>query len=130
MFAVLLLPNFRLQAALRNRQELCKKPVAVTDQETGAVLEFTSAAEAQGVRVGLPGVQAMARCPELMLLPRAFAAEQVVRNALLEVGACLSPSIEATSDGCCTVDLRGAKVSDWTLWCRDAVARLTALELK
>src|SRR5687768_17280166 len=101
MFAVLLLPNFRLQAALRNRQELRKQPVAVTNQETGEVLELTPAAEAQGVRVRLPGVQALARCPKLLLLPRAFAAEYVVRNALLEVGGSLSPSLEATADGCC-----------------------------
>jgi protein ImuB len=130
MFAVLLLPNFRLQAALRCRGELCKQPVAVTDQETGAVLELTPAAEAQGVRVGLPGVQALARCPSLTLLPRAFATEQVVRNALLEVGASLSPSIEATADGCCTVDLRGAKIGDWSRWCGEVVARLTSLELQ
>jgi protein ImuB len=130
MFAVLLLPSFRLQAALRCRRELSSQPVAVTDPETGAILEFTAAAEAQGVRAGLPAVQALARCPELTLLPRAFATEHVVRNALLEVGASLSPSIEATADGCCTVDLRGAKVNDWNHWCSDAVARLVALELE
>src|SRR5829696_7248029 len=130
MFAVLLLPNFRLQAALRSRQELRKQPVAVTDHETGAVLEFTPAAEAQGVRTGLPGVQALARCPKLILLPRAFAAESTVRNALLEAGASLSPSIEATADGCCTVDLRGARINDWPRWCDEVMAHLTALELQ
>ena len=130
MFAVILLPNFRLQAALRCRRELDKEAVAVTDPETGAVLECTAAAEAHGVRAGLPGVQAMARCPKLMLLPRAFATEQVVRNALLEVGASLSPSIEATADGCCTVDLRGARVGDWPGWCERVVACFTALELQ
>ncbi len=130
MFAVLLLPDFRLQAALRCRQELSKRAVAVTDPESGAVLECTAAAEAQGVRANLPGVQALARCPGLTLLPRAFATEHVLRNALLEIGSALSPKIEATADGCCTVDLRGARINDWPRWCEDVVARFTALELQ
>ncbi|MEQ1861209.1 MAG: hypothetical protein ABMA13_14905, partial [Chthoniobacteraceae bacterium] len=126
MFAVLLLPNFRLQAALRWRAE--SPLVAISDE--GVVVELTDDAAARGVRAGQPDAQALARCPELTLLPRALAAERVVQGALLEVAGSLSPSIEATADGCCTADLRGAKIAAWPRWCETVLARCTALELR
>lgn len=126
MFAVILLPHFRLQAALRWRTE---SPL-VAISEDGVILEASAAALARGVRIGQPDPQALARCAELTLLPRAHAAERAVQGALLEVGGSLSPHLEATADGCCTVDLRGAKITDWPRWCETVVARCTALELR
>ncbi len=40
MFAAVLLPNFRLQAALRFREELREKPVAISDEDAGKVQSF------------------------------------------------------------------------------------------
>ena len=129
MFTVVLMPNFRLQAALRFRPQMRAQPVAITGDD-GAVLEISSDAETSGVRAGMPGVQALARCPALTLLPRALAAERAAQGALIELAGSLSPEVEATGDGCATVDLRGAKISDWPRWCGAVVARLAALELE
>lgn len=128
MFAVILLPTFRLQAARRFRPQLREKPLAITGED-GAVVEVSSEAQASGVRPGMPGVQALARCPQLTLLPRALAAEHTAQALLIELAGTLSPELEATGDGCATVDLGGARISDWPQWCANVVARLHALEL-
>ena len=84
MFAVVLVPNFRLQAALRFRPQMQTGPVAITGHD-GAVLEISHLADASGVRASMPGVQALARCPALTLLPRALAAERTAQGALIEL---------------------------------------------
>jgi len=128
MYAVLLLPNFRLQAALRFRAVPAETAFAVTAGD-GIISEVNEAAAAQGVRSGMPGVQGLARCPRLTLLSRALRTEQVIEQTLLEVADALSPEIEATGEGCCTVDLRRAPVHDWKGWCESVVQRFAALEL-
>jgi protein ImuB len=129
MYAVLLLPNFRLQAARRFRPAPVGNAFAVTCDD-GSVFEINDAAARQGVRVGMPGVQALARSPQLTLLSRTRATEQVLQQALLEVADSLSPEIEATGEGCCTIDLRRADVGDWNRWCESILQRFVALELK
>ena len=115
MFAALLLPAFRLQAVLRLREELGRRPVALVDETTGrgTVLELTPPALAAGASIGMASTQALARCPALQLLVRSLAQEEAVSSMLLEVACALSPEVEATREGLCTVDLRGAKISDW-----------------
>ncbi len=132
MFAVILLPQFRLQAALRLRAELCAQPVAIVDERSdkGVVLEGNEVAESSGVTTGMPSAQALARCENLTLLPRAIGQERVAQAALLEVACSLSPEVEATADGCCTIDLRMAKISDWPAWGAAVVERFAALELR
>ena len=130
MFAVLLVPNFRLQAALRFRPELRACAVAITDGDKDTVVERSAEAASTGVRIGMPAVQALARCPALKLLPRALAAERAAQGALIELAGTLSPDIEATADGCATADLRGAKIADWPGWCGSVIARLGASELE
>ncbi len=129
MFAVLLLPAFRLQAALRLREELWKKPLALVDETTtrGTVLELTPPAISAAVCVGMASTQAIARCPALQLLPRSPAQEAAAGAALLEVAGALSSKIEATGEGLCTMDLRTTKIADWQKWGTDAIGRLAAL---
>lgn len=129
MFAVILLPKFRLQSALRWQTELAERAVAITD-EKNVVLECTEAAEQRHAFPGLNAVQALARCPDLILRPRSPAMEQVAQEALLEIAGSLSPEIEDTSPGCATVDLRGARITDWNPWARKVVDRFHALELR
>jgi protein ImuB len=131
MFAVIFLSQFLLQAALRLREELHAKPVAVVDDhgEKGVILEANELAESCGVVSGLPSAQALARCGNLTLLPRAIGQEQVAQAALLEVAGSLSPEVEATADGCCTIDLWMAKISDWPAWGAAITERFAALEL-
>jgi len=145
MFVVLLLPDFRLQSALRHRDELRTRPAALVDDE--AVLEINSAAADAGVTAGMPSVQALARCPQLALLPRSAASEQVVQAALTEAAFSLSPNVEATAGGCCTVDVMRTLLSaepppshargqacprhdDWHTLAGKVVAHLTALGLR
>src|SRR5215217_4726133 len=122
MFAVLFLPKFRLQAALRWQEELAARAVAITD-ENNVVLEATEAAERRHVTVGLNAVQALARCADLALRPRSAAMEEVLHSTLMEIAGSLSPEIEATSAGCATVDLRGARIGDWNEWAQQVVER-------
>jgi len=131
MFAVLLLPDFRLQAALRMREELRAQPVAVVDERThhGLILERNAAAAQSRVAVGMPSPQALARCAGVVLLPRALAQEQATQAALIELAGSLSPEVESTADGWATVDLRQAKVADWSAWGAPIVPRLAALGL-
>ncbi len=132
MFAVLLLPEFRLQSALRMRGELRARPVAVVDERDskGAVLDRNAAAARAGVTVGMPSPQALARCAEVVRLPRALAQEATVQAALLEIAGSLSPEVESTADGWVTIDLRMAKVADWSRWGAAIVPRLAALALQ
>lgn len=131
MFAAILLPNFRLQSALRLRREWHDRPVAMVDDQSGkgAVLECNEPAARSGVLVGMPSVQALARCPNLTLLPCSLEQERIAQTALLQVAGSLSPEIEATADGYCTMDLRMAKIHDWMGWGMPVVEQLAALEL-
>ncbi|HEY3900027.1 MAG TPA: DNA polymerase Y family protein [Chthoniobacter sp.] len=131
MYAVILIPQFPLQAALRFREELRTQPVVIVDQGNaeGLLLEATPAAQATGVSPGMTAVQALARCPALTILPRALEQERNLQNALLEIGGSLSPEIEATAAGCCTVDLRRSGFAEWPAWGTKIVTRLTALRV-
>jgi protein ImuB len=132
MFAAILLPEFRLQAALRMRPELCTRPVAIVDERDsqGVVLERSPAAAQAGVAVGMPSPQALARCGEVVLLPRARAQEASVQAALIEIACSLSPEVEATADGWTTIDLRMATIRDPQPAIRNALDRLATLELQ
>jgi protein ImuB len=66
-----LVPRFTLIAACENRRELLREPAAVAP-EPGAkqvVGEVSGAAEAHGVRAGMPLGVALSRCPALSLVP-------------------------------------------------------------
>lgn len=67
MFAVVILPNFRLQAALRFREEMHARPVALIDphEPKAGLLEITATAEAAGITTGQTATQALARCSAL-----------------------------------------------------------------
>src|SRR4051812_22960725 len=101
MFAVILLPNFRLQAALRFREEMHALAVALVDEQVPKVgiLEISEAAAREGVAVGQTSSQALARCSALTILARSPAHEQAAQAALLDIAGMLSPEIEATADG-------------------------------
>jgi protein ImuB len=109
MFGVILLPDFALQAALRHRPDLWARPVAVLE-ETAAnkafILQLTEPARAAGVQAGMSSSQGLARCRELLLLPRALEQETAAAAALLESAFGCSPWVEATGEGICTFELR------------------------
>ncbi|HKS38084.1 MAG TPA: DNA polymerase Y family protein, partial [Verrucomicrobiae bacterium] len=109
MFAVLHLPQFSLQAALRHEPELWAKAVALVDPalNTPRVCDATGAARAAGVNEGLTPTQALARCAQLQIRHRSAAQEGAATDAMLQCAYSFSPNIENTSPGTVTIDLHG-----------------------
>jgi nucleotidyltransferase/DNA polymerase involved in DNA repair len=93
-----LIPRFSLTVALGSRRKLLGRPVAVAPEpgRPQVVGEASSAAEAFGVRAGVGLAEALARCPELVLLPpdpeRADAAWEEALAALEGMGAAVEPA--------------------------------------
>jgi protein ImuB len=114
-FASLLIPDFYLQAALRDHvlsAEPClpnepgfRKAAALIDErgKKPVILELNRAAQFAGVAAGMTPSQALARCLELLILPRCLQQELAVQEILLERAFSLSPYVEETAPGLCTV---------------------------
>lgn len=107
MFACLLLPHFRLQAALRWRETKdTNGAVAVVDDQTDILLEVNAAARVHGITPGQTGPQAMARDGRILLLAPSPAQEDCLGRLLVERALALSPHVEHTLPGAVTADLR------------------------
>jgi protein ImuB len=108
VFAVLHIPEFELQAVLRIRPNPTRPPAALfaTSSKRSVVLAANAPARARGVEVGMTAPQAVARCPDLLIHTPQPEATAEARAALLAVGFTLSPAVEDTAPGLCTVDLR------------------------
>jgi protein ImuB len=114
-FASLFIPNFYLQAALRDHvlsAEPClpnefifRQPAALIDEreKKPVILELNQTAESAGVAAGMTPSQALARCLDLLVLPRSFQQELAAQEILLERAFTLSPYVEETAPGLCTV---------------------------
>jgi protein ImuB len=111
MFAVIYLPQFCLQAALRHAPELLARPMALIDPTLTKPLIFqlTAAARKQGVQEGLTASQALARCPELIIKSRSTVQEEMAQEVLMQTAYAFSPHLEATAAGICTLELRGLR---------------------
>ena len=105
MFATILLPNFYLQAIARHQPKLRDQPFAVLDDTAikAVILQLNEAAENEGVRAGMTPSQALARCLHLVIKARARDCEQQISDILLHHAFMLSPFVEATAPGVCTV---------------------------
>lgn len=135
MFAVVHIPQFALQAALRHEPELWLKPVALVDpaQTTPRVFELTEVALASGVAPGQTATQALARCRQVLIRHRSLKQETAVTQAMLQCADGFSPNLEATAPGVCTLDLRGLtvlkdadppKIAAWAARLRESIAKL------
>jgi nucleotidyltransferase/DNA polymerase involved in DNA repair len=118
MFATIYTPNFYLQAALRHRTESLSDPVALieTHERKAIIVQLNEAAEQAGVRKGMTPSQALARCLQVAIKTRSRAQEAVIQEILLHYAFTLSPFVEATAPGICTVQFTdhrdlGRKVS-------------------
>jgi protein ImuB len=107
-YAVLTVPDFALHALRRSDPSLCGRPCALVagDGRKARVTEVSP--EAHGIAPGLAAPLAMSRCPGIILRQREPAAEAEAHRLLIAAGFTLSPRVESTGAGCCTVDLRGA----------------------
>lgn len=108
MFAVLRLPYFYLQAAQRWRAKLPFVAVSDDTKTKGPILESSLSAQACGVLPGMTAAQALARCPELHLLPKCPLQEAACSRILVETAFQYSPYIEATVPHIVTLDLTHA----------------------
>ena len=105
MFASIYLPNFYLQAAMRHQRELHAKPAAlIEEQEKKPVLiQLNEAAEKAGIRKGMTPSQALGRSLEVVIKARARTQEKSIQQLLLHFAFILSPFVEATAPGVCTI---------------------------
>lgn len=111
MFATLYLPNFYLQAALRHHPALRAQPVGVIDltRKKVAIIELNDAAETAGVAKGMTPSQALARCLQVVIRTRERAQENLMDEILLQHAFMLSPFVEATAPGVCTVQFTDSR---------------------
>ena len=105
MFGCLYLADFALQSALRHAPELEREPLAVlaSDEARATIWQVTSAAAVAGVHAGMTPSQGLARCLRLTIKARALEQEKIAGEILLHHAATLSPEIESTAPGVCTV---------------------------
>lgn len=105
MFATIYLPNFYLQAAIRHQPELRAKPVGLIEEHENkpVIIQLNAAAESAGIRNGMTPSQALARSLQIVIKVRAAAQEKAVDEILLQHGFSLSPYVEATAPGVCTI---------------------------
>ncbi len=131
MFAVIFIPDFFLQAALRHEPELFSQPIALLDEPfSKTVFQLTPAARAQSVSEGLTSTQALARCPQLIFRNRSAAQESAATELLLQSAYSFSPSIEATAPGICTLDLQGLTLPEEKAWGEKIAMQLASLHLR
>ena len=131
MFAVIYTPDFFLQSVLRAVSGTEKRPVVLIDdtQKKPHVLQLTAAARRAGIVEGMSSTQALARCTGVLVKGRCVAQETAAMDALLQCAFSVSPNIEATAEGVCTIDLTGLVDIDWEGLARAIVERVSLLHL-
>jgi protein ImuB len=105
MFATIYLPNFYLQAATRHQPELRAKPVALIEEQERkpVIIQLNEPAEHAGIRKGMAPSQALARCLQVVIKARAHMHEKSMQEILIHYAFTLSPFVEATAPGICTI---------------------------
>ena len=111
MIACVLIPGFELRAALRARPALALRPAALApaEGEEPLVGSVTAAAEAKGVKPGMRMGEALATCPELVLVEAdPSAAEQAWEEIVRRLEDC-GFSVESADLGCAFFETRGVE---------------------
>ena len=105
MFATIYVPNFYLQAATRHQPELRITPVALIEEEDRkpVIIQLNDAAEKAGIRKGMTPSQALARSLQVAIKIRALMQEKTIQQILLHYAFTLSPYVEDTAPGICSV---------------------------
>src|SRR5262245_19315972 len=105
MFATIYLPNFYLQAALRHQPGFCGKPVALIEEQDKkpVIIQMNKAAEEAGICKGMTPSQALGRFLHIVIKVRRRGQEKSIQQILIYHAFTLSPFVEATAPGICTV---------------------------
>src|SRR6187455_479442 len=111
MVACLLIPGFELRAALRARPRLALVPAALApDAGTEPLLgPVTAAAEAAGVRPGMRLGEALATCPDLVLVDRDPAGAEQDWEAICRRLEDAGLAVEPAEPGCLYLETRGVE---------------------
>jgi len=130
MFACLLLPTFRLQAALRWREAHGSAALAEGAAAKSFLSEVNAEARLRGIVPGMTPAQAMARDRSVQILNPVPAQEQCLRELLLETVRSLSPEVENGHAGTVIADLRrAARAQCWQQLSERLVEQLAAQKL-
>ena len=105
MFATIYLPDLYLQAATRHQPELRAIPVALIEEQERkpVIIQLNQLAQTAGIRKGMTPSQALARSLSVVIKVRARMQEKCIDEILLHYAFSLSPFVEATAPGICTI---------------------------
>ena len=119
MFATIYLPNFYLQAATRHQRELCEKPVALIEEQERKplIIQLNEAAEKAGIRKGMTPSQALARSLRVVIKVRASTQEKSIQEILLHHAFTLTPFVEDTAPGICTIQFKRRRNLSEKMYC-------------
>ena len=111
MIACLALPAFTLRAALRGRDDLVGKPVALASApgERPHVGPCNAAAERAGLHAGLRLSEALATCPDLQLVEQDPAGVEEEWERILRRLECVGFAVEPVEPGCAYFETRGVE---------------------
>ena len=112
-YACVLVPEFPLQALLRQRPEWLRNPVAVLDGEPPFqhVCSLNGPARLLGIAAGMTRLD-MEMFPGALVLPRSLVDEASAREALLACAGIFSPLVEDQSNDSsviCVLDIAGTE---------------------
>ena len=90
---------------MRHHPKLRAQPVGLIDlsHKKIAIVELNDAAEQAGVTKGMTPSQALARCLQVVIRTRERGQEKLMDDILLQHAFMLSPFVEATAPGICTI---------------------------
>ena len=90
---------------MRHQPGLCTKPVALIEEQNRkpVIIQLNDVAEKAGIYKGMTPSQALARSLRVVIKVRARQQEKSIQETLLHYAFTLSPFVEATAPGICTV---------------------------
>ncbi|MCW2953746.1 MAG: hypothetical protein JWQ48_2916, partial [Conexibacter sp.] len=111
MIVCVLLPRFQLTVAVGDRESLLTEPAALAPEpgREGKVGEVSLAAEAFGVRAGMPLGEALSRCPQLALVPPDPAGVADAWERLIVRLESIGAAVEPERPGLACFDARGLR---------------------
>src|SRR2546426_241681 len=108
MYASIYIPDFPLEAVVRNEPDLRSRAAAIVDGAPPScrVVAMNPKARRAGVRLGMTLIEAV-EVPSLEIRHRSRAQEAAAHAALLDLGLSVSPRVEDTAIDTLTLDLAG-----------------------